>query len=292
MKEFLEYLKNNKNASENTLVAYERDIKAFERFLSDTRAKFLDECSDSDAVAYVMDLANSSKSRSTINRKVSAMRTFYDYEKRAGRISYNPFSKVKTARNEKRKIEYLTVNEVEQLMKLPDETAKGKRDRALMEFMYGTGARVTEVVRLKLEDINLRMGFATLKDADEAGRIVPLGRYAREALEDYIMNAYSEIKGDAAINNDYVFINLRGDALTRQGIWKLLKDYGTAIGTEDKMSPQILRDTYAVHILQNGGDLKTLQELMGFDDMSVGIAYLAVTEIHVREVFSRCHPRA
>lgn len=292
MKEFLEYLKNNKNASENTLVAYERDIKAFEHFLSDTRIKFLDECSDSDAVAYVMDLANSSKSRSTINRKVSAMRTFYDYEMSSGRIAYNPFSKVKTARNEKRKIEYLTVDEVEQLMKLPDETAKGKRDRALMEFMYGTGARVTEVVRLKFEDINLRMGFATLKDADEAGRIVPLGRYAREALEEYITNAYSEIKGDKATDNDCVFINLRGEVLTRQGIWKLLKDYGTAIGTEDKMSPQILRDTYAVHILQNGGDLKTLQELMGFDDMSVGIAYLAVTEIHVREVFARCHPRA
>lgn len=292
MERFLEHLKKNKNASENTLIAYERDIKAFEQFLSDTRAKYLDECSESDAIAYVLDLGNANKSKSTINRKVSAMRTFYDFEVNEGRLQSNPFSKVKTARNEKRDIEYLTVEEIEQLMELPDNSVKGKRDRALMEFMYGTGARVTEIVRLKFEDINLRMGFATLKDADEASRIVPLGRYAKAALEDYVNHAYPEIKGAEPTPDDYVFINQRGEVLTRQGIWKLLKDYGTMIGTADKMTPQILRDTFAVHILQNGGDLKTLQELMGFDDMSVGIAYLAVTEIHVREVFARCHPRA
>ena len=292
MKEFLDYLKKNKNASENTIVAYKRDIKAFEQFLGDTRAKYLDECTDSDAIAYVLEMSNSGKSKSTINRKVSAIRSFYDYVVNSGRMQTNPFAMVKTAKNEKREIEYLTVEEVEKLMSLPDDTVKGKRDRALIEFMYGTGARVTEIVRLKFEDINLRMGFATLKDADDVSRIVPLGRYAKAALEEYMITAYPEIKGRKGSSSDYVFINMRADVLTRQGIWKLLKDYGAAIGTEDKMSPQILRDTFAVHILQNGGDLKTLQELMGFDDMSVGIAYLAVTEIHVREVFARCHPRA
>ena len=292
MKEFLEYLKNNKRASENTLLAYKRDIAAFETFLSDTRAKYLNECSDSDAVSYVMSLNSASLSKSTINRKVSALRTYYEHKMNLGEISDNPFAKVKTAKNEKRQIEYLTVEDITQLMELPDDSNKGLRDKAILEFMYGTGARVTEVVRLKMADINLRMSFATLKDADDASRIVPLGSYAKKALEDYLERAFPAIMGREADENDYVFVNLRGEVLTRQGIWKLLRDYGEALGKPELMTPQILRDTFAVHILQNGGDLKTLQELMGFDDMSVGIAYLAVTEIHVREVFSRCHPRA
>ena len=291
MNEFLDYLKN-KGVSENTLIAYKRDIAAFSDFMQDNRSKSVGECSESDAVAYVMDLDKASKSKSTINRKVSALRTYYDYLMGVGSVSSNPFSKIKTARNEKRQIEYLSVEEVERLVDLPDDSAKGKRDRALLEFMYGTGARVTEVVRLKCSDINLKMGFATLKDAGEAGRIVPLGRYARAALDDYINGSYAEMLGHDPRENDYLFVNLRGEVLTRQGIWKMLKDYGEKIGVADRMTPQILRDTYAVHILMNGGDLKTLQELMGFDDMSVGIAYLAVTEIHVREVFARCHPRA
>ena len=292
MNEFLEYLKKNKNASENTLIAYKRDIKAFETFMREARGKSIAECSESDAVAYVMNLDRDSKSKSTINRKVSALRNYYDYLMGEGAAAANPFSRIKTAKSENRQIEYLSVEEVEQLVELPDDSNKGRRDRALLEFMYGTGARVTEVVRLKLSDINLRMGFATLKDAGEAGRIVPLGRYARAALEAYLNGPHTAMLGHEPTEDDYVFVNLRGEVLTRQGIWKLLKDYGEQIGVADRMTPQILRDTYAVHILKNGGDLKTLQELMGFDDMSVGIAYLAVTEIHVREVFARCHPRA
>ena len=285
MNEFLEYLKNNKKASENTLLAYRRDIAAFETFLSDKRAKLMSECSESDAVAYVMELSNSGKSKSTINRKVSALRTYYEHKMNLGERADNPFAKVKTAKSEARQIEYLTIDEVERLLELPDDSKKGIRDRALLEFMYGTGARVTEVVRMKYEDLNLRMGFATLRDADDASRIVPLGKYAKAALEAYIdENEHSP--------EDYLFVNMRGEALTRQGIWKVLKDYGEMMDIGERMTPQILRDTYAVHILQNGGDLKTLQELMGFDDMSVGIAYLAVTDIHVREVFARCHPRA
>lgn len=292
MKEFIEYLKKNKSASENTLIAYERDIRAFEAFMRDTRGKSLDDCSDSDAVSYVLDLDKGKKSKSTINRKVSALRTYYDYKMSIGDVTGNPFAKIKTAKNEKRQIEYLSLSEVEQLVALPDDSNKGKRDKALLEFMYGTGARVTEVVRLKLSDINIRMGFATLKDADEVSRIVPLGRYAKAALEDYLGTAHATLLGHKPTGDDYVFVNMRGEVLTRQGIWKLLKDYGEMIDVADRMTPQILRDTYAVHILMNGGDLKTLQELMGFDDLSVGIAYLAVTEIHVREVFARCHPRA
>jgi integrase/recombinase XerD len=223
---------------------------------------------------------------------VSALRNFYDYRVETGRMKSNPFAKIKSVKGDRRKVDYLTIEEAAKLMELPAEDAKGIRDRALLEFMYGTGARVTEVVRLKFSDLNLKMNFVTLKNIDEENRIVPLGRYAAEALSRYVEEIYDDIRGRAHTEDDYVFINFRGEALTRQGIWKILKDYGAEIGLSDRMTPQILRDSFAVHILQNGGDLKTLQELMGFEDMSVGIAYLSVTNIHVKDVFNKTHPRA
>lgn len=292
MRDFIEYMKNEKRKAENTLIAYERDITAFEKYLILRGMTGLDDCTDSDAISYVLELNRESKSKSTINRKVSALRTYYDYEIRKGTRTENPFSRIKSARGDKRQIDYLSIEEAAQLMDLPDDSRKGIRDKALLEFMYGTGARVTEVVRLKFSDVNLRMRFVTLKDANDESRIVPLGRYARDAMQKYVDEVYDSMRGMERTDEDYVFINFRGEPLTRQGIWKILKDYGAMIGASARMTPQILRDTFAVHILQNGGDLRTLQELMGFEDMSVGIAYLAVTDIHVRDVYSRTHPRA
>ena len=291
MREFIEYLKNEKGKAENTLIAYERDLKAFEKYLKE-RGKSLGTCNESDAVSYVLELNNQNKSKSTINRKASSLRNYYDYQIEMGRASANPFSKIKSVKGDRRQVDYLSIEEAAKLMTLPGDDKKGIRDRALLEFMYGTGARVTEVVRLTFADLNLRMNFVTLKDSDEESRIVPLGKYAAEAMTTYVEEAYDEIRGKEHEDDDFVFVNFRGEPLTRQGIWKILKDYGAMIDAAERMTPQILRDSFAVHILQNGGDLKTLQELMGFEDMSVGIAYLAVTDIHVRDVFKKTHPRA
>ena len=291
MREFIEFMKKDKRKAENTLIAYERDLNAFSKYLL-TRGRDLSGCTESDAVSYVLELNRENKSKATINRKVSALRSYYDFQIGKGVRKDNPFNKIKSARSDKRQIDYLTVEEVEKLIELPDDSRKGIRDKALLEFMYGTGARVTEVVRLRFSDVNLRMGFVTLRDANDENRIVPLGKYARAAFINYFTSVYDLIKGSEHTDDDYVFINFRGEPITRQGIWKILKDYGTMIGAEGRMTPQILRDSFAVHILQNGGDLKTLQELMGFEDMSVGIAYLAVTDIHVKDVFNRTHPRA
>lgn len=296
MRDFIEYMKHDKRKAENTLIAYERDLAAFEKYLAARGVAGLDSCAENDAIAYVIELGSENKSKATINRKVSALRTYFDYTISIGKRKDNPFAKIKSARGDKRQIDYLSIEDAAKLMELPDDSRKGIRDKALLEFMYGTGARVTEVVRLRFEDVNLRMGFVTLKDANDESRIVPLGKYARAALQTYFDEVYDSMKfGDKQeehTGEDFVFINFRGEPLTRQGIWKILKDYGSMIGAGNRMTPQILRDTFAVHILQNGGDLKTLQELMGFEDMSVGIAYLSVTSIHVKDVYRRTHPRA
>ncbi len=285
-------MKNDKRKAENTLIAYERDLTAFEKYLAGRGTDSLSKCTDNDAISYVLQLSNENKSKPTINRKVSALRMYYEYLISKGVITENPFTRIKAIKTDKRQIDYLTVEEAAKLMDLPGDDAKGLRDKALLEFMYGTGARVTEVVRLRFSDVNLRMNFVTLRDVNDESRIVPLGSYASAAMKAYFDKSYDVIKGRAHDDDDFVFVNFRGEPLTRQGIWKILKDYGQMLGLETRMTPQILRDSFAVHILQNGGDLKTLQELMGFEDMSVGIAYLSVIDIRVREVFRSCHPRA
>ena len=292
MREFIDYMKNEKRKAANTLIAYERDLKAFEKFLAGRGTDSLEKCTDNDAISYVLQLSNENKSKPTINRKVSALRMYYEYLITKGIISENPFTRIKAIKTDKRQIDYLTIDEAAKLMDLPGDDTKGLRDKALLEFMYGTGARVTEVVRLRFSDINLRMNFVTLRDVNDESRIVPLGSYASAAMKDYIEKSYDVIRGEEHGDDDFVFVNFRGEPLTRQGIWKILKDYGQMLGIESRMTPQILRDSFAVHILQNGGDLRTLQELMGFEDMSVGIAYLSVIDIRVREVFRSCHPRA
>ena len=285
MREFIEYMKNEKRKAANTLIAYERDLKAFEKYLAGRGTDSLEKCTDNDAISYVIQLSNENKSKPTINRKVSALRMYYEYLISKGVISENPFTRIKAIKTDRRQIDYLTIEEAAKLMDLPGDDTKGLRDKALLEFMYGTGARVTEVVRLRFSDINLRMNFVTLRDVNDESRIVPLGSYASAAMKNYIEKSYDVIRGREHGDDDFVFVNFRGEPLTRQGIWKIL-------GVESRMTPQILRDSFAVHILQNGGDLKTLQELMGFEDMSVGIAYLSVIDIRVREVFRSCHPRA
>lgn len=292
MNEFFDYLQNEKRKAKNTVIAYKRDLKRFDEFMRKERGKSIDDCIESDAVAYAMELNSTNKSKSTINRSISAIRTYFEFKIRRGQISANPFAKIKTSKTEMRDIDYLTIEEIESLIAQTDDSAKGIRDRAIIEFMYGTGSRVSELVRLQFQDLNMRMGFVTLKDVNDNSRIVPLGRYAAEALNNYLENVYPKLKGRQFEGDDFVFVNLRGEVLARQGIWKILKAYAKNIDLESRMTTQILRDSFAVHILENGGDLKTLQELMGFDDMAVGIAYLSVTDIHVREVFARCHPRA
>ena len=292
MKEYLEYLKNEKHKSANTLIAYERDIKALQKFLDNRNKRDVAECTETDAVAFVIELSNLNKSRPTIVRMISSNRRFFEYEILKGRRTDNPFAKVKSAKVDKRQIDFLTIEEVFKLLELPGTDRKGIRDRALLEFMYGTGARVTELTRLKVSDINLRMNFATLKDGDAESRIVPIGSYAHDALLDYFDNAYASYNKGLPEPNDPLFLSQRGTSITRQGVWKILKEYGEQIGLGDRMTPQILRDSFAVHILQNGGDLKTLQELMGFENMTVGIAYLSVTNIRVKDVYTRTHPRA
>ena len=177
------------------------------------------------------------------------------------------------------------------LMDLPDNTDKGIRDRAILELLYATGIRASELIEMEIADINLRMGFVTCEGDNIRSRIIPVGRMARNAVEVYMNDVRSRM---TRCNEEerHLFVNFQGKPFTRQGLWKVLKEYGEMAGLKINLTPQVLRNSFAIHTLQNGADLKSLQELMGHEDISATQVYLAFTKNRIKDVYDRSHPRA
>ncbi|NCE98204.1 MULTISPECIES: tyrosine recombinase [Clostridia] len=291
---FIIYLKEEKKSSDNTCEAYMRDIKAFGEFLQRRGIVALEKAGSNDVAAYMMELKNSGKSKATINRKLSSIRTYYKFLIKKGMMKENPTEDIKSPRIERRELDYLTIEEVETLLLAPDESIKGIRDRAILEVLYATGIRVSEIIELRLKDINLRMGFLTLNGAHGRARIVPMGSMARRALDHYILSSRPALMKDGTPDDpeSVLFVNYLGEAFSRQGFWKLMKQYGRQVGLEDRLTPHILRTSFAVHMVQNGADLKSLQELMGHEDIMATRIYLSVTKNRIKDVYDKTHPRA
>ena len=180
--------------------------------------------------------------------------------------------------------------EIEQLLELPDDTTKGKRDRAILELLYATGIRASELIEMQLDDINVRMGFVKCAGTHGSARIIPIGRPCRRAMDTYIAEVRALLlKGQ---ESEMLFLNYAGKPFTRQGLWKILKEYGETAGFDIPLTPQVIRNSFAVHMLQNGADVKSLQELMGHEDISATQAYLAVVKNRIKDVYDKTHPRA
>lgn len=292
IRSFSDYLRDSKNTSENTILAYSRDILAFEKYL-DKKGKELLEATQTDVLSYIMELSKAGKSTSTTNRKLASIRAFYTFKIKENELNTNPADDIKTPRAERKEVDFLSIAEVEELLKQPGESVKGYRDRAIFEVLYGTGIRVNELIELNLDDVNLRMGFITCQ-GNGKGRIVPLGSYAKDAIKKYFDSSMPSL----AKNKNYqdgsapLFLNYMGERFTRQGLWKLMKQYGKAVGMEERITPHILRNSFTVHMIQNGADLKTLQELLGYDDMQALQVFMQLSKSRIKDVYDRTHPRA
>lgn len=292
IRSFSDYLRDSKNTSENTILAYSRDILAFEKYLS-KKGKELLEATQTDVLSYIMELSKAGKSTSTTNRKLASIRAFYTFKIKENNLKVNPADDIKTPRAERKEVDFLSIAEVEELLKQPGESVKGYRDRAIFEVLYGTGIRVNELIELNLDDVNLRMGFITCQ-GNGKGRIVPLGSYAKDAIKKYFDSSMPSL----AKNKNYqdgsapLFLNYMGERFTRQGLWKLMKQYGKAVGMEERITPHILRNSFTVHMIQNGADLKTLQELLGYDDMQALQVFMQLSKSRIKDVYDRTHPRA
>lgn len=295
MEDFIRYLEKEKRASRNTVDAYRRDIEGFKDYINEKSERTLDEVTKTDVIGYVMFLNDENTSKSTVARKLSSIRSFYKYEQGQGRIDNNPASDIRAPKQERKELVYLTVDEIDSLMNLTGDDEKGIRDRALMEIMYATGIRVNEAVEMRVSDVNLKMGFVKCSGKYGKARIVPIGKYAKEAVRRYLDEVRNKIacESDSDSSEDEVlFLNYMGKPLSRQGVWKILKSYGKELGIEEKITPHILRSSFAVHMLQNGADPKTVQELMGHEDMQAMQVYLSVTKTRIKDVYDRTHPRA
>jgi len=295
MNDFFACLKNEKGKAENTLEAYKRDLLEFLRFVKSTGLEGLENVTNAEVVGYLLKLKEEGKSAATVNRKAASLRAFYKFMIEKGYARVNPALDIKSPKIERKSLEYLTVEEVDKLLSLPDGSIRGIRDRAILEVLYATGIRVSEIIEADIEDINLRMGFITCNGEHGKARIVPMGRPAKAALEEYVYDARPHLlrknqKGGKVENA--LFVNYAGDRITRQGLWKIIKEYAVKAGIEHKITPQTLRNSFAVHMIQNGADLKSLQELLGHEDIAATQIFLTVTKNRIKDVYDKTHPRA
>lgn len=301
IEKFAAEIKAKKGVSDNSLAAYIADISEFAALAQKRGIPELSQAGEAEVVSYVMSLKQENKAASTIKRKLASLRNFYSYLVKNGTIKENPISGIKSPKTVRKEIEYLQLDELEGVFKLPFTGVKGIRDKAMIELLYATGIRVREFVELRLCDVNLKLGFITCTGEFGKARIIPMGTYCKKAIDDYLNEARPKLisKGtddentdESAASQEALFLNRMGKQMTRQGIWKILKEYSNAAGLGDKLTPQTLRNSFATHMIQNGADLKSLQELMGHEDATATQIYLSLTKNRIKDVYDRTHPRA
>ena len=291
MRNFERYLTEEKRMSPNTIEAYRRDVNSFAKFVAERGIERAEEAGNAEVVAWLMRMKQEGKAKATVNRKLASIRIWFQYLLGEGVIDRNPAIDIKSPKIERKEIAYLSTEEIDRLMSMPDSSPKGIRDRAILELMYATGIRASELIALEIDDVNVRMGFVTCSGENMKARIIPIGRIGRKAMEEYLYGMRDEIL-KAHPDERTLFVNYIGHPITRQGLWKILKEYGEKAQLSQSLTPQVLRNSFAVHMIQNGADLKSLQELMGHEDISATQIYLSVTKSRIKDVYDKTHPRA
>ena len=289
LKQFLNFLENEKKVSENTLQSYKRDLDKFKLYIEENDIKY-NKVGEKDVQEYLDYLTGQNKKPSTILRTIASIRSFYQYELKNKKVSKDPTEKIKSPKIEKKAPCVLTSQEVELLLEQPQcVDLKGIRDKAMLEFAYATGMRVTEIISLNVEDVNIDQASVTCKSRNKQ-RTIPLGKMALDAVKEYINEARSIlIKSE---KENALFVNLNGKRLTRQGFWKIIKFYQEQAHIEKDITPHTLRHSFATHLLQNGADLKAIQTMLGHSDISSTQVYMHFQDDGLNNIYKKAHPRA
>ena len=289
IKLFLEFLQNDKKLSNNTLQSYERDILQYQDYVEENKINYA-KADQSDLKKYLDHLSEIGKKPSTISRNLATIRSFYQFLLRNRKIKEDPTANLQAPKIEKRVPSILTSQEVELLLEQPKNVdLKGSRDKAMLELAYATGMRVTEIINLNREDVNLKEGFVTCTNQNKQ-RNIPIGSISAKALKEYIDNARPILVKDE--NEEALFVNINGKRLTRQGFWKIVKYYKEQAHISKDITPHVLRHSFATHLLQNGADLKAIQTMLGHSDISSTQVYAQFQDAGIRDIYRRTHPRA
>ena len=289
IQEFIDYLHNTRGTSKNTEVSYERDLKKLEQYLTEEGIETGEQVTSTVLNSYVLYMERRNFAASSISRSIASIRAFFFFLCQKDGWKENPAEKLKAPKIEKKLPDILTVEEVDLLLRQPKgNTAKGIRDKAMLELLYATGIRVSELIGLKVNDINLKLGYLNCSSGGRE-RVIPFGTTAKQAVENYMAKSRAQLLGEG--KSDFLFLNCSGKSMSRQGFWKVLKGYAASAGIHQDITPHTLRHSFAAHLVQNGADLKSVQEMMGHSDISTTQIYMNMNIHKIRDVYMKAHPR-
>lgn len=273
---FEQYLREVKQASENTVQSYRRDLMQMITYLEEKEIREAAKVTKTSLHGYILHMEEQGKAATTISRMMAAMKAFFNYECMQACIRRNPAESLHAPKVEKKAPVILSVDQVSALLAQPSgQTPKEIRDKAMLALLYATGIRVSELVGIQMEDINMNIGFLVCRDG-ERERTIPFGRSAKAALEEYLEHARNELlRGKGS---DYFFVNCTGGAMSRQGFWKIIKYYGEKAGIEEDITPHTLRHSFAAHLIARGADMRAVQTIFGHSDMATTQMYAAYRE--------------
>ena len=289
---FVQYLQYERGFSENTWVSYQMDLEEVRNYLQgdEKRPVYVNEIQPDDIMDFMLLRLDLGVQRTTLARELSSLKSFFKFLLLEGWVLDNPTANLETPKVRRKLPSVLTVEEINLLLSCPDiGKPLGIRDRAMLEMMYGSGLRVSELLALHVRDFNPREQFLLCMGKGEKERIVPVSHLAVTWTQRYLKEARRELlKGK---RSEYLFLNTRGGPMTRQGFYKIIKGYARQANLQVTMSPHTLRHSLATHLLENGADLRAVQEILGHADISTTQIYTHLNNAHLREVYHKCHPR-
>ena len=286
--DYINYLNTVKHASHNTVASYKRDLLKLCTYFENINCHSLSEINETDLSSYVISIEKQGMSSATVSRNIASIKSFFLYLLKQGKVSSDYTEHLKPPKIEKKIPEVLTIEEINMLLEQPSKTnPKEVRDKAMLELLYATGMRVSELISLRLEDVNLPMSYIICRDTNKE-RVIPIENAAKIALETFIKGSRESMCEGSA----YLFTNLKGQPMTRQGFWKLIKAYAKKAGINKDITPHMIRHSFASHLVSNGADLKAVQEMLGHSDISTTQIYLKSRQSKIKEEYDKAHPRA
>ncbi|CUS26272.1 integrase recombinase [Paucilactobacillus oligofermentans DSM 15707 = LMG 22743] len=291
LQDYLHYLRIQRGLVENTIISYKQDLVAFSEYLTEQKITSWDKVDRYDVLNYLAKLQTEKKAKSSVSHLISTLRQFFSYLVNEDKIAINPMIHIDPPKGAQHLPQVLTSEEVERLLEVPDLSKPlGIRDRAILEVMYATGLRVSELINLTMDELHLEMGLIQPLGKGDKERIIPIGEVAIDWLNKYMNGARLTLLKQQ--KSKYIFLNAHGRQLTRQGIWKNLKAIVVKAGITKNVTPHTLRHSFATHILENGADLRVVQELLGHADISTTQIYTHISRKRMAEVYKKFHPRA